>query len=418
MASWKQGKIKFGFLETATSGGTLTLTASSLQYQILTGSSSHTVVLPSATTMVTGIAFSIVNVSTGSVTVKLNDASTVLITLASGQGAAMYLIDASTSNGVWAPKTGGTSSAAGIVAYAPTGTTISAGSRGLFGGNAIGPSASVEYVIMSSVSNSAAFGNLTVARGTNAAFGSSTRSVFSGGDTSNNAGTTPSSVIDYFLNASLSSAISFGNLTITRNFTSGCSNSTIGLTCGAYNGAVYTITCDQVTIATAANATNFGNFLFTAAGLAGCASTTRGLFGMSSSGNGTQIAYYTFAAASAATTFGALATSRSNGAGASSATRGLFGGGNTGSYFALIDYVTIATTGTANNFGNLTAARTGLAACASPTYAIFAGGNLSGTPSSVLDYVSIATLSNASVFGALTNAKNNPAGCSNAHGGL
>lgn len=415
MASFKNGKIKFGFLETASSGGTLTLTSSSVSHQVITGTLAHTVQLPDATTMGNDLAHTIINASTGVVTVKLNDGSTTLITLAAGQGAQLFLTDNSTSNGTWITKIGGASASPGLGASV-NGSVVTTGNRGLFSGNAVGPSTQIDYVIISTLGSTSNFGSLTVARGTSGAFASSVRGVFSGGDTSNNAGSTPSSVIDYVIMANLSNAINFGNLTIGRNFTGGCSNATIGLTCGSYSGATYPSSCDQVTIATAANATNFGNFLFGASGLAGCASTTRGLFGMGASGSGTQIGYYTFASASTATTFGTLAVSRSNGAGASNATRGLFAGGNTGSNFANIDFVTIATTGNATNFGNLTLARTGFGGCASQSYAVFAGGNPG--PVNTMDYVTIATLGDAAAFGSLSTTKVNIAGCSNAHGGL
>ena len=69
-----------GYTTTATAAGTTTLTVSSTQQQFFTGSSTQTVVLPVVTTLVLGFTFSIVNLSTGSVSVQssgLNAITTV-----------------------------------------------------------------------------------------------------------------------------------------------------------------------------------------------------------------------------------------------------------------------------------------------------------------------------------------------------
>ena len=62
--------INEAFATTATAAGTTTLTVSSPPLQQFTGTTTQTVVLPSATTEVTGCQFQIFNRSTGNITVK------------------------------------------------------------------------------------------------------------------------------------------------------------------------------------------------------------------------------------------------------------------------------------------------------------------------------------------------------------
>lgn len=70
--------IALGYTTTATSAGTLTLTATSNNQQFFTGSTTHTVVLPVASTMVLGQRFIIENNSTGVVTVNSSGSNLVV----------------------------------------------------------------------------------------------------------------------------------------------------------------------------------------------------------------------------------------------------------------------------------------------------------------------------------------------------
>lgn len=73
----------FGYTSTATAAGTTTLTNTSSVYQIFTGSSAQTVVLPSTSTLSLGWSFHLVNNSTGTLTVQTSTA-VVLGTIPSG----------------------------------------------------------------------------------------------------------------------------------------------------------------------------------------------------------------------------------------------------------------------------------------------------------------------------------------------
>jgi hypothetical protein len=66
-----------GYTSTATAAGTTTLTVASNYQQYFTGATTQTVVLPVATTLVNGMQYHIVNLSSGVVTVQTSGANTV-----------------------------------------------------------------------------------------------------------------------------------------------------------------------------------------------------------------------------------------------------------------------------------------------------------------------------------------------------
>lgn len=100
MSFFQNGSIVHQLASTATTGGTTTLVASSKQYQVFTGVSVHNVVLPDATTMQNGMVFTIINDSTGTLSIKYNDASAAT-TIESGKSKDFVLFDKSTSNGTF-----------------------------------------------------------------------------------------------------------------------------------------------------------------------------------------------------------------------------------------------------------------------------------------------------------------------------
>jgi hypothetical protein len=88
------------FATTATAAGTTTLSVSSAYNQQFTGSTTQTVVLPDATTLVVGQQFAILNRSTGAVTVNNHGASLVATVGASTQ-AYITCTSIGSSNGTW-----------------------------------------------------------------------------------------------------------------------------------------------------------------------------------------------------------------------------------------------------------------------------------------------------------------------------
>lgn len=100
MGFFKQGAIVERTLVTTSTGGTLTLLNNSETNQVITGTSSHSIQLPNATTMVNGQRFEIISDTTGVITVKANDGST-LTTIAAGGTKIFRLVDNSSSNGTF-----------------------------------------------------------------------------------------------------------------------------------------------------------------------------------------------------------------------------------------------------------------------------------------------------------------------------
>jgi hypothetical protein len=103
----------FGFTTTATAAGTTTLTNTSTIYQLFTGTTTQTIVLPVTSTLAQGWTFNIVNTSTGTLTVNssggnlvvsipTNSSAVLTCVLASGTTAASW-VNSSSSVAVWGP---------------------------------------------------------------------------------------------------------------------------------------------------------------------------------------------------------------------------------------------------------------------------------------------------------------------------
>lgn len=111
---------------TATAAGTTTLTAASTRYQLFTGTTTQTVVLPSATTLSDGWIFEINNNSTGTLTIETNGGAT-LFTAPATTYAYVILLTNGTSAGTWdyhwfLPSTNNGTSSGGLTAvYDSTG---------------------------------------------------------------------------------------------------------------------------------------------------------------------------------------------------------------------------------------------------------------------------------------------------------
>ena len=93
-------KIVPGFQSITSAGGTTVLTSASTYYQRVVGTSTETIQLPDATTLLNGTTFNIDNDSTQDVTVT-DGATTVLDTIVSGSLTYIYLINNGTVAGTW-----------------------------------------------------------------------------------------------------------------------------------------------------------------------------------------------------------------------------------------------------------------------------------------------------------------------------
>ena len=89
-----------GYTSTVSSGTTIVLTAASSFYQRISGTIAQTIQFPNATTLQKGVAYTIDNDSTGTVTL-IDNSSATLDTIVSGAVDLIVLLDNSTSAGTW-----------------------------------------------------------------------------------------------------------------------------------------------------------------------------------------------------------------------------------------------------------------------------------------------------------------------------
>jgi hypothetical protein len=111
-ANTKVNSLATNIRTTATAAGTTTLVVGDAQFQQFTGSTTQTVVLPDATTLVLGQSYVISNQSSGTVTINANGGGAVR-TLTANTMATVTLIAAGSAAGTWDPGT--TATATGTV---------------------------------------------------------------------------------------------------------------------------------------------------------------------------------------------------------------------------------------------------------------------------------------------------------------
>ena len=118
----------------------------------------------------------------------------------------------------------------------------------------------VDFVTISTLGNSATFGDLTTIRAVSGAFSNSVRAVFSRGELYPNENAT--NVMDFFTFSTLGDATDFGDSTVSvsNGMDGGCSSPTRGCTGGgAVPGTPQSATIDFVQIMTEGNAIDFGD---------------------------------------------------------------------------------------------------------------------------------------------------------------
>lgn len=449
MASFKLSKFKYGFALTSSSGGTLTLTSTSRQAQVITGTLGHTVVLPDATTMSNGLSFSVINTSTGSVVVQ-NVGLVTLATISAGGTAEFFLSDNSSANGVWRTYSSGVAGANGIATYGPGAnktsdyTVVTGDKSGVI--NVDTTSGTVKITLPSPASDF----NITIKDATGQAnvlnyiqVARSSASVKIDGEVNDdiidqpygsisyisdgtnwfrisslsqpativvaaagfNTGGTPFNVIDTFILELKANASDFGDLSVARGAPGsvGSVSSCIFLGGGTTTAGGQINNIDYVNFKSKMNAVDFGDLTIAKDYTTAASNATRGLcFGAYLSAvRSNVIDYITMATAGNAIDFGDLTSAAStNNSGFASSTRALCNKNEPGG----TDYVTIATLGNASSFGNLSVSRSNMGACSSQVRGLWAGGNNAGIRDEI-DYVTIATTGNAVDFGDLTQAR-------------
>jgi len=312
--------------------------------------------------------------------------------------------------------------------YLPTGITEQRSrGRGVFGGGYIvsGPTNvninTIEYVQIQSLSNAIDFGDLSVTRLYLGACSSSTRALFGGGYTQ---GTGSRNIIDYITIAATGNAIDFGDLQTGQHSRGSCSSSTRGIwASGTTNNQI-----DYVTIASTGNAQDFGDYgSGNRRDNSGVSSPTRGVFAGGFPAL-SDIEYITIASTGNSIDFGDLTNARFGPGGSSSAVRGIFAGGSAFPSLVgtnIIDYITIASTGNAIDFGDTTELNYRTAATSNGSRAVIAmsGGCSSPGPttSNTYNYVTISTTGNAQDFGDasyICSGNRTDSGTSDSHGGI
>jgi hypothetical protein len=159
-----------GFTSTVSAAGTTILTNASTQVQEVTGSTTQTIQLPQATTLLLGTFYTIANASTGLVTVKDN-AGTTLETITTGGAAQFLCIANGTSAGTWGVRVFAASNTNwGISALNYTGNITGATWQGnavgvTYGGTGLSSISASNYAIYSSAPNVLTAGTLPAAAG-------------------------------------------------------------------------------------------------------------------------------------------------------------------------------------------------------------------------------------------------------------
>src|ERR1700744_2260383 len=99
-SSFKLGKVAYTKQNITSAGGTTVLLNNSDRYQYVIGTTTQTIKLPDATTMVNALGFKIVNASTGIVTI-VDNGNNILTTMGARTSLEVVVDDSSTSNGIW-----------------------------------------------------------------------------------------------------------------------------------------------------------------------------------------------------------------------------------------------------------------------------------------------------------------------------
>jgi trimeric autotransporter adhesin len=255
--------VYLGFNTITAAAGTTTLTNASSGWQQVVGTTTQTIKLPVATTLYKGLAYTIANNSTGSVTIT-DSAGTTLDTTVTGGSSILVLTNNSTSAGSWTAYSYvpssydfSTSTAnfgnASITNAVWNGTTIASG----YGGTGLTTFSAANNALYSTSSSALAAGTLPVAAGGTGATTLTSNGVVYGNGTSavsaTSAGTTGQVLI-----ATTGSAPSWGSVPSTAAVTS-FSAGTTGLTPS-------TGTTGAVTLAGTLNVANGGTGTTTSTG--------------------------------------------------------------------------------------------------------------------------------------------------------
>ena len=294
------------------------------------------------------------------------------------------------------------------------------GNRGralIFGGSLNYPAnsqtASIDFVTISSKGNALTFGDLTQSRNFTIGCGNETRSLCMGGNSPE------TDIIDYVTPASEGDAIDFGNLQSSKFGGGGFSSSTRGFYCGGYDSPSDRDIIDYFEIHTLGNALDFGDLTRARRYMSGFASPIRGFnTGGSPSSDTRTIDVFTMASKGNAVNFGDASAQATQLCGFSNHNRGIF---LTEGHLINLEHLNLASEGNSIVFGSLgrqTAAQ--LASGSNQTRGTVAGGYASPASTSTdhIESIEILSLGDAQDFGDLAQIRALVGGTSDSHGGL
>lgn len=282
----------------------------------------------------------------------------------------------------------------------------------------------IEWIAISTLSNSGSYGDLIAKISSASGMSSATRAVLTGGE--NAEGVRGFSQIFSLRSRGV---VTGGNVWWSTNVEGnerrgffGISSATRGVCGGGID--IESTARTQFSYVTFASMQNFNDFgsLGTARGYCGSVmSTTRGIIAAGEVTGGSTLSsseYITIATTGNGTSFGDLGSSPTTSAGVSSSTRGVICGGQS---IQSMRYYTIASTGTGTDFGNLTETTKGPVGTSNGTRGVISGGFMgSSGNSNSMQYITIASTGNSASFGTLSQARylGHIGQIAQAHGGI
>ena len=295
----------------------------------------------------------------------------------------------------------------------------------------------IQQITISTTANSTDFGDLTVARGVNAAAGNKNGGLPGARGTSLRAPTPFDLQLHQYSNnntvligpgddrhfqlgyvnlATQGNENDFADTLVIRRLTGMGGDTIRGFIIGGYNASGSQINnIESVVFAHKGKASDWGDLTGSDAHARAHGNNSR-VVRSSGDADNDVLDYFSPTSTGNATDFGDLSLGRSQCGATGSTTRGIWAGGATGpSEIASIDYITIASAGNATDFGDIASgAQSNCVGGSSNTRSLGAGGyNASDQTVNIIFYLTIASTGDSTDFGDLTSARSDHAGASN-----
>jgi len=235
-----------------------------------------------------------------------------------------------------------------------SGGAVASSTRAVYGGGWSSPGVDICYVTIATTGNAIDFGADRTAKGAYApGSGNATRGLFWSGQDH------PAyyNTIDYITIATTGACAEFGDINMANGRYGGATfaDSTRATYSGGVTGATSTAlnNIDYVTIATTGNGADFGDLTTTKRYVTGASDTTRGvIYSGGSPSMSNVIEYVTIQTTGNSTDFGDSTVAREHIAGISNSIRGVFAGGLSPTLLNVMDSITFQTAGNAVDWGD------------------------------------------------------------------